>query len=227
MNATKPALTGRNSETDVLQNWGDEEPGAANGRVGQGLSDRIVTVIRAQAGVRTICDLGCGNGYLTSRLGEAGHTVTGVDASERMLAIANTHYRSSRTDFRFATLGPAAVEQLRDRAPFDLVVSVDVVEHLYRPASLVETADAILKPGGIAIICTPYHGYLKNLAISILDRWDDHHGVHFDGGHIKFFSVRTLTALISPSFAVEEMRFYGRFPGFWKNMICVARKRAV
>ena len=227
MNATKPALTGSNSETDVLQSWGDDELGAANGRAGEGLSDLLVEVIRAQAGVQTICDLGCGNGYLASRLAAAGHTVTGVDASERMLAIANTHYRSGRAEFRHAPLGPAAVEQLRDRAPFDLVVSADVVEHLYRPASLVETANAILKPGGIAVICTPYHGYLKNLAISILDRWDDHHGVHFDGGHIKFFSVRTLKALMGPSFAAEEMRFYGRLPGFWMNMICVARKRAV
>jgi 2-polyprenyl-3-methyl-5-hydroxy-6-metoxy-1,4-benzoquinol methylase len=226
MSAIEPALAGGNGETEVLRNWGDDELGPANGSVGQELTDLIVKVIRAQAGVQTICDLGCGNGYLASRLAESGHTITGVDASERLLAIA-ARYRSSRTDFRLAALGPAAVEQLRDRGPFDLVVSVDVVEHLYRPASLIETATAILKPGGIAVICTPYHGYLKNLAISLLDRWDDHHGVHFDGGHIKFFSVRTLTALMGPSFAVEGMRFYGRFPGFWKNMICVARKRAV
>jgi isoquinoline 1-oxidoreductase beta subunit len=50
----------------------------------------------------------------------------------------------------------------------------DMTHDSYRPASLIETANAILKPGGLAVICTPYHGYLKNLAISILDRWDDH-----------------------------------------------------
>ena len=117
MNATTPALTGPNSETEVLRNWGNDELGAANGSVGEGLTDLIVKVIRAQAGVQTICDLGCGNGYLASRFAQFGHTITGVDASEHQLAIANTHYRSSRTDFRLATLGPAAVEQLRDRAP--------------------------------------------------------------------------------------------------------------
>ena len=123
-------------------------------------------------------------------------------------------------------LGAAAADQLRDHGPCDLVVSVDVVEHLYRPASLIETANAILKPGGTLVICTPYHGYLKNLSIALLDRWDGHHCVNFDGGHIKFFSVRTLTELLQPSFGILGVHFYGRFRGFWKNMIAVAQKRA-
>ncbi len=211
-------------EAIVLKEWGDDELGAGNGIAGQRLSDLIMAIIERQPGVKSICDLGCGNGYLASRLGQHGYTVTGVDASERLLSIADTHYRSSGVDFRHALLGTAAAEQLRDRAPFDLVVSVDVLEHLYRPANLIETASAILKPGGIAVICTPYHGYLKNLAVAVLDRWDDHHHVHFDGGHIKFFSVRTLAALMGPAYTVEAMHYYGRVPGFWKNMIAVARK---
>lgn len=212
-------------EREVLRQWGDEELGAGNGSVGQGLCELALSVVRAQRGVATICDLGCGNGYLASRLGALGYTVTGVDASERLLAIADAHYRTDRVEFRQALLGSDAVGRLSDRGPFDLVISVDVVEHLYRPAGLVETAAAILKPGGTLVLCTPYHGYFKNLAVAILNRWDDHHHVHFDGGHIKFFSVRTLTALLRASFEVEHFEFYGRFAGFRKNMIAIARKR--
>ena len=214
-------------EAIVLKQWGDNELGAGNGSVGQGLSDLVVDIIRRQPGVAKIADLGCGNGYLASRLGAAGYSVLGVDGSERLLSIANAHYRSAAVDFCHARFGSDTANELRTRGPFDLAVSVDVVEHLYRPAGLIETASAMLKPGGTFVICTPYHGYLKNLAIAVLDRWDDHHGTHFDGGHIKFFSVATLKALLKPSFDVERVEFYGRFPGFWKNMICVARKRAV
>jgi 2-polyprenyl-3-methyl-5-hydroxy-6-metoxy-1,4-benzoquinol methylase len=224
---TTPAQAAGSDESSVLRQWGDQELGAGNGRVGQGLSDLVLQIVRAQPGVNTICDLGCGNGYFPSRLGDAGYSVVGMDASERLLSIAQSHYRSEKVQFKHAHFGPEAITQLAPHAPFDLAVSVDVVEHLYRPASLIETATAVVKPGGTFVICTPYHGYLKNLAIAVLDRWDDHHGVHFNGGHIKFFSVPTLKALLAPAFDVERVAFYGRFPGFWKNMICVARKRAV
>lgn len=212
-------------ETNVLREWGDDELGAGNGRSGQALCEQVIGIVRAQPNIASICDLGCGNGYLASRLGALGYSVTGIDGSDRLLAIAMAHYRSERVEFRQGFLGPEATERLTDRGRVDLVVSVDVVEHLYRPASLIETAEAILKPGGTLVLCTPYHGYLKNLAIAALGRWDDHHHVHFNGGHIKFFSVPTLKALIGPGFDVQDVQFYGRFPGLWKNMIAVARKR--
>ncbi len=220
-------VTSHSDEAAVLDQWGDNQLGPGNGSVGQGLSDMVVKIIRREPGVQTICDLGCGNGHLASRLGAAGYSVLGVDASEHLLSIANAHYRSQRVQFHQAVFGSAMMGELRPHGLFDMAVSVDVVEHLYRPSGLIENADAMLKPGGTFIICTPYHGYLKNLAIAVLDRWDDHHGTHFDGGHIKFFSVPTLKALLEPAFDVERVEFYGRFPGFYKNMICVARKRAV
>lgn len=218
------AEIGASAETDVLLHWGDVVTDAAS--AGRGLSHRVQDLIRGVPGVATVCDLGCGSGYLASRLGAAGYRVVGVDASDRLLAVANEHYGSDRVRFQRGLLGPATVEALRAEGLFDLVVSVDVIEHLYRPASLIETADAILKPGGILVIGTPYHGYLKNLAIAALDRWDEHHSVHFDGGHIKFFSVASLNRMVATRFDVQRYEYYGRFPGFWKNMICVARKRA-
>jgi 2-polyprenyl-6-hydroxyphenyl methylase/3-demethylubiquinone-9 3-methyltransferase len=89
---------------------------------------------------------------------------------------------------------------------------------------LIETAVALLKPGGYLIVGTPYHGYLKNLAISVLNKWDAHHGVHWDGGHIKFFSERTLGELVlQHDFQQVTFHFYGRLPWLWKHMICTAK----
>ena len=111
-------------------------------------------------------------------------------------------------------------------ARFDAVVSSDVVEHLYRPADLGECARELLVPGGWLILGTPYHGYLKNLTLSVIDGWDAHHTVGWDGGHIKFFSVKTLSRLvIANGFEVQRFHYFGRAPWLWKNMICVARAR--
>jgi SAM-dependent methyltransferase len=214
----------RDDVAEVLADWGTANPGSMNGESGRALTDVVVRLIQRQPGVKTICDLGCGNGFLASRLGPLGYHVAGVDASQRLLRVAEAHYGSDTVRFQCGLFGPELAGQLAAQGPFDLVVSIDVVEHLYRPKTLIETIDRILKPGGRAIVCTPYHGYLKNLAISAVGGWDTHHGVHWDGGHVKFFSVATLTALVEEHLRVEGFEYFGRVPWLWKNMICLARK---
>ena len=146
--------------------------------------------------------------------------MTGIDASDRLLAVANEHFASERVTFQRAVIGEDSLEALAPPGGFDLVVSSDVVEHLFHPRSLVESAFTIVRPGGHLVLGTPYHGYLKNLAIAGLGKWDEHHGVHWDGGHIKFFSVRTLRELVqSAGYTVERFDYYGRVPWLWKNMI--------
>jgi hypothetical protein len=77
------------------------------------------------------------------------------------------------------------------------------------------------------LIGTPYHGYLKNLALAVTGRMDAHFSVLHDGGHIKFFSVKSLSQLMrAHAFDDLSFTFYGRAPWLWKNMICHARKAA-
>lgn len=205
--------------------WGGSEQGAMNGESGERLADLLIEIVRRQPDVKTICDLGCGNGYLAGRLAKAGYQVTGIDGSRPYIETARRLYSSPAIHFEQAFFGPALVSSLP--ASFDLVVSSDVIEHLYRPADLLETAYSLVKPGGTVVVGTPYHGYLKNVAIAVLGKWDAHHGVHWDGGHIKFFSVATLQRAVEASGFIEpSFSFYGRVPGFSKNMICVARRPA-
>lgn len=76
------------------------------------------------------------------------------------------------------------------------------------------------------VITTPYHGYLKNLALSLLDKWDVHHTPLWHGGHIKFWSRATLTELLDRhGFDVVGFSGVGRVPYLWKSMVLVARKR--
>ncbi len=218
-------VTDRSDESRVLQSWGEDGSGPMNGAVGHGVAHAVLELIRTRPGVSTICDLGCGNGYLAGQLGAAGYRVEGVDASERLIGIAVANHDSARVRFRRGLFGEPLARQLAQDQVFDLVVSVDVIEHLYRPRTLIDTAAALLNPGGHLIICTPYHGYLKNLAIAALGQWDSHHSVHWDGGHIKYFSPTTLSRMVEDRFALERLHYHGRLPWLWKNMILVATKR--
>jgi 2-polyprenyl-3-methyl-5-hydroxy-6-metoxy-1,4-benzoquinol methylase len=191
---------------------------AANGESGEKLTRVFVELVRKLEGVRSICDLGCGNGHIAGRLAALGFQVTGVDASASGIRIARRVYP-----------GVEFVEALIDGelslGRFDLVISSDVIEHLYRPSDLLEAASSLLPPGGRLLLGTPYHGYLKNLALAATGKMDAHFSVLHDGGHIKFFSVNTLSNLISRhGFDSLSFTFYGRAPWLWKNMICHAIK---
>jgi 2-polyprenyl-3-methyl-5-hydroxy-6-metoxy-1,4-benzoquinol methylase len=196
--------------------------GPANGESGRGLAEKLIGLIRGLEGIDTICDLGCGNGYLANQLSELGYNVTGVDASTSGIELARE--TQGKTRFVQSTIDKE-VKHRTGLAIVDLVVSSDVVEHLYRPADLLEAAESLLKPNGQILITAPYHGYLKNLTLALSGRMDGHFSALHDGGHIKFFSVRTLAELINRhSFTDLKFSYYGRAPWLWKNMICHARR---
>ena len=195
--------------------------GAGNGESGEQLTEFFVNLVKQIDDVRTICDLGCGNGHIAGRLATHGYEVTGIDASRSGVAIAKRTY--PQVKFVEAMIDRDLVQP---RLPnFDLVISSDVIEHLYRPSDLLELAFSLLKPSGHLLLGTPYHGYLKNLALAFTGRLDSHFSALHDGGHIKFFSVKTLSLLlVGHSFEDLSFSFYGRGPWLWKNMICHARK---
>lgn len=214
------------SETGARWHPEAEDGSAFNGDVGRGLADKLESVISGLGGVRRVCDIGCGNGYLASRLGQRGWTVHGIDGSAPYVEVAERTHTKPGITFAHDAIDAQMAERIRrSHEPFDLVVSTEVIEHLYEPQHLVQTAFSILRPGGQFVISTPYHGYLKNVAISVLDQWDLHHSVHWRGGHIKFFSVASLTAMLREAgFNQPRFEYYGRFAGFWKNMIAVATR---
>ena len=127
--------------------------------------------------------LGCGNGYTTGRLASLGYDVTGVDASETGIELARSVF--SETTFIRSLIDKDLAENTGS-ANFDLVISSDVIEHLYRPSDLFEAAVSLLKPHGQILVGTPYHGYLKDLTLAVTGKMDNHFSVLDDGGHIKF-----------------------------------------
>jgi len=184
----------------------------------------IIQALPVGKGLR-ILDIGCGNGYVAGQLAQLGHDVVGVDVSTDGIELA----RSSHPDVRFhaCSLYEDSFKDLVGRS-YDVAIAVEVIEHLYWPRVLLHRAYKALASGGRVIVTTPYHGYLKNLALSIVDGWDKHFLAGWDGGHIKFFSRATLTAVMAEAgFTGLRFRGVGRAPGLWKSMVMVGEKPAV
>jgi 2-polyprenyl-6-hydroxyphenyl methylase/3-demethylubiquinone-9 3-methyltransferase len=108
-----------------------------------------------------------------------------------------------------------------------VVVSLEVVEHVYAPRDFAARLFDLVAPGGAAIVSTPYHGYWKNLAIAVSGKFDQHFTALWDHGHIKFWSRDTLARLLREAgFSELAFHYAGRFPPLSKSMIVVAEKPA-
>lgn len=171
-------------------------------------------------GERRLFDLGCGNGSVGACLYEDGWQVTGVDPSAEGIAKANANF----PHLRFS-IGSGYDDLVAKYGQFPVVISLEVVEHVYAPRDYASTIVQMLAPGGVAIISTPYHGYFKNLALALTGKMDAHFTALWDHGHIKFWSIRTLSELLHEvGFGDLTFRRVGRIPPLAKSMIAIARK---
>lgn len=100
-----------------------------------------------------LLDIGCGGGLVSVPMCRLGARVTGVDASEENIKTASVHASGIglKIDFR-----AGAVEGLAESGepPFDVVLTLEVVEHVADPHAFLETCAKLVRPGGIMIIAT-------------------------------------------------------------------------
>jgi len=169
---------------------------------------------------RRVFDLGCGNGAVAHFLSQKGYDVVGVDPSSEGLEQAKRAYPNLKL------FSGSAYDDLQGRfGQFPIVLSLEVVEHIYFPRKYAACIYSLLEDGGVAVISTPYHGYWKNLLLALTGTLDAHFSALWDYGHIKFWSVRTLTHLLAEAgFSSIHFRSVGRIPPFARSMIAIARK---
>jgi 2-polyprenyl-6-hydroxyphenyl methylase/3-demethylubiquinone-9 3-methyltransferase len=166
-------------------------------------------------------DAGFGNGFIANHMYKLGWDPVGVDLSEAGYYQVKSQYPHLKQLYN-----DSLYENLASRyGKFNLVLSVEVIEHLYDPRLFLNQLYNLLNTNGYLILSTPYHGYLKNLAIAIAGGFDRHFTALWDHGHIKFWSKKTLFTILKDA-GFNKIEFYvaGRFYPFSKSMILVARK---
>ena len=154
---------------------------------------------------------------------DEGYNVFGTDGSVSGIDIAN---KTHEDRFFIQDLASQDLPIELQNINFDTIISTEVIEHLYDPRKYMGFCKSVLmnSGGGEIIISTPYHGYLKNIVMAMTGKLDTHFTVLWDGGHIKFWSRKTLTQLLEEyGFEIVEFKGSGRLPYLWKSMFIKAK----
>lgn len=180
----------------------------------------LVELISKYSDQKNIFEIGCGNGSTADLLTKKGYKVTGIDPSSKGIEVANKFHPDINLN-----VGDSYDDLTARYGKYPIVISLEVIEHCLYPRKYANTFCDLIADGGIGIISTPYHGYLKNLLLAITGKMDLHYGALWDGGHIKFFSTKTLTELLEETgFKFIKIYRVGRIPILAKSMIAIVKK---
>ena len=102
---------------------------------------------------KTVLDVGCGGGILAEAMAQKGARVTGIDMAELSLKIARLHLHESglEVDYQHTTVEDFAAD---NATRFDIVTCLELLEHVPDPASVIDAAARLLKPGGLLFLST-------------------------------------------------------------------------
>ena len=98
-----------------------------------------------------ILDIGCGGGLISEPLARLGGEVTGIDASEKNIEVAKLHSKKNNLNINYLNKSP---EQLNDSEKFDIVLNLEIVEHVENVDLYIKSCSNLLKKNGIMFTAT-------------------------------------------------------------------------
>ena len=145
----------------------------------------------------TVLDIGCGGGLLCEPLARLGAKVTGIDAAERNVAVARLHAEQSGLSIDYAAMTAEALAETPAR--FDIVLNMEVVEHVDNVPLFMKSCAALAAPGGLVFTAT-INRTLRALGLAIFGaeyvlRWLPR-GTH---SYEKFLTPDEIRALLTRS----------------------------
>jgi len=143
----------------------------------------------------SVLDIGCGGGLLSEPLARLGAKVTGADAAERNIAIARHHAEQSGLDIDYRATTAEALAEAGES--FDIVLNMEVVEHVDNVPLYMKSCAALVKPGGLIFTAT-INRTLRALGLAIIGaeyvlRWLPR-GTH---AYEKFLTPDEIRALLT------------------------------
>ena len=121
---------------------------------------------RPFAGIKLL-DIGCAAGLVSEPLARLGAEVTGIDASASLIAAANAHVVNDGSNLSLDYQTGEVADLVEKGALFDVVLALEIVEHVTDPAAFLEQATACLKPGGLLVVST-LNRTLKSFVLGIV-----------------------------------------------------------
>lgn len=110
----------------------------------------------------TIVDVGCGGGLVCEPLARLGFRVSGVDAGETAIKTAKHHAAEMGLDIRYLNTVADEIDE-----QFDVVLALEIIEHVADPAVFVQSLSRLIKPGGMLVLST-LNRTAKAYAVAIL-----------------------------------------------------------
>jgi len=98
-----------------------------------------------------ILDIGCGGGLISEPMARLGANVTGIDASEKNINVAKIHSKKSHLKINYQNKSP---EQLKEKEKFDIILNLEVVEHIEDLDLYIESCHSLLKKNGLMFTAT-------------------------------------------------------------------------
>ncbi|MGR3320503.1 MAG: bifunctional 2-polyprenyl-6-hydroxyphenol methylase/3-demethylubiquinol 3-O-methyltransferase UbiG [Pseudooceanicola sp.] len=126
--------------------------------------DRDLSSDRPFEGLRLL-DIGCGGGLLCEPMARRGATVVGADAAERNIPVARIHAEQSGLDIDYRHTTAEAMAAQGEQ--FDVVLNMEVVEHVSDPLAYLTACRQLLKPGGLHL-CSTINRNPKSFALAIV-----------------------------------------------------------
>ena len=98
-----------------------------------------------------ILDIGCGGGLISEPMARLGGDVTGIDAAEKNIKVANLHSKKNNLKINYINKSP---EQLKEKEKFDIILNLEVVEHVDNLDIYLQSCYNLLKKNGLMFTAT-------------------------------------------------------------------------
>ncbi|WP_100641912.1 methyltransferase domain-containing protein [Alteromonas facilis] len=132
-------------------------------KVQQRIADDLVSMVSQGINGNSSLDLGCGTGYVMSRLAQAKEQWVAVDLAQDMLSAAQQHMQNTQSDSQVSYVQSDAESLSLQSAQFDRVVSSMALQWVHQPSSAMAEIQRVLKNGGSAYLAILRHDSLPEL----------------------------------------------------------------
>ena len=99
----------------------------------------------------SLLDIGCGGGLLSEPMYRLGAKVTGIDASKKNINIAKIHAKKNKLKINYLTASP---EKLNPKNKFDIILNMEIVEHVSDLDYFIKSCSNLLKKNGVMFVAT-------------------------------------------------------------------------